>query len=114
MNRTGRYAIGSWFQAPAAALALAGIVAVIGGCASPGPGGADVHGSVYVGAGYYDPWYWGPGYVPPPAVIGPPPGRPDRPVERPPQPTHPIATPPSRPTPAPRPAARPRGGGGRR
>ena len=91
------------------ALALGCVVAVIAGCASTGE--VEVGGSVYMGVGYYDPWYWGPGYyVPPPSTVGPPPSGP---VERPPRPTHPIATPPpSRPTPMPRPAAR--SGGGRR
>lgn len=102
----------------ASALTMGCVVALGTGCASSGGSGhVDTHGSVYVGAEYYDPWYWGSGYVPPPAAIGPPP---TRPIERPPTPSHPIATPPAarppvaRPMPAPRPAAMPRGGGGRR
>ena len=81
---------------------------LLAGCADTG--GGHVHGSVYMGTGYYDPWYWGPGYVPPPGYIGPPPqrpDRPDRPDHRPPKPTPPIAKPPPRPMPMPRPAARP-------
>jgi hypothetical protein len=81
----------------AAALVLTCAVVLINGCASSG--GADVHGSIYMGVGYSDPWYWGPGYVPPPAYIGPPP------AHRPPRPAHPIAPPP-RPPAAPRPSPR--------
>jgi len=90
---------------------LALLVAVLSGCAGSG-GGTDVHGSVYMGVGYYDPWYWGPpppAYYPPPVVGPPPPGG------RPPpsdiggaRPTPPIAN-----APPPRPVAAPRGGGGR-
>ncbi len=62
-----------------------------------------VHGSVgmYYGTGYYDPWYYGPGYGPPVVVVPPPSSRP--------RPEHPIARPPPpRPTPLPaRPAPRP-------
>jgi hypothetical protein len=79
--------------------ALAAIVVLSAACASSG--GGSVSGSVYVGAGYYDPWYWDAHPVPPPGAIGPP----DRPVA-PPHPSHPIAHPPSRPAPMPRPAAR--------
>ena len=80
---------------------------LIAGCAGSG-GSGHVHGSVYMGAGYYDPWYWD--RIDDPIYIGPPPARPDRPdrpgVERPPRPAHPIARP--------RPSARSRGGGRRR
>jgi hypothetical protein len=107
------------------ALVLASVVALIAGCASSDQ--VYTSGSVHVGVGatYYDPWYWGPGYVPPPDSVGPPPAaerpdrpdRPDRPIEGPPQPTQPIALPPtrpSRPTPPPRPPATPRPSRGRR
>jgi hypothetical protein len=96
-------------QSLCAALALMGLVTLVAGCASSGQ--VQTSGSVYVGVGYYDSWYMGPGYYPPPGTVGPPP---PRPVTPPPKPTHPIATPPSRPSPPPRPVATPRGGGGRR
>jgi len=92
-------------QCASAILALACVITLFSGCAGSGSG--QVGGSVYVGVGYYDPWYWGPGYVPPPGGVGPPPPRPEHPIERPPKPTHPIA-PPSRPSPPPRPPASPR------
>ena len=79
------------FRRSALALMLGICATLVGACA--GTGGGKVSGTVYVGAGYYDPWYWGPGYIPPPGAIGPPP----RPVRPPPRPTHPIARPPSRP-----------------
>jgi hypothetical protein len=51
------------------ALALA---ATLAGCAT---GGAKVPAdSVYAGAGFYDPWVWGPVYREPPIVVGPPAG----------------------------------------
>ena len=96
---------------------------------------SNVGGSVYMGVGYSDPWYWGPCcYSVPPGGVGPPPGRPpdggagalrpEHPIASPPggaagapRPEHPIAKPPgaaARPIPSPRPAAMPRGGGGRR
>jgi hypothetical protein len=81
------------------------------GCeSSGGGGGGNVSGSIYYGVGFSDPWYYGPGYYPPPPPP-PPPDRPDRPVK----PEQPIA----RPTPSPRPMpsipSTPRmGGGGRR
>lgn len=62
------------------------------GCQSSG--GGSVHGSVYYGVGFYDPWYYGSSYYPPTVVVPPP----DRPGNRP-RPEHPIA----RPSPAPRP-----------
>lgn len=83
------------------------------GCKST-DGGGGVSGSVYYGAGFYHPWYYG-GYYDNPDIIVTPPDRPDRPV----RPEQPIARPPAssqRPTPSipatPRPAFR--GGGGRR
>ena len=90
--------------------ALACIAVLSSGCASNGSG--SVHGSVYVGTGYYDSWGWGPCcyYGSPPVVVGPPANRPDRPdVDRPVRPSQPIA-----PTPSPRPAMRAGGGGGGR
>jgi hypothetical protein len=88
-------------------------VVVLSGCASNGSG--EVHGSVYMGVGYYDTWGWGACcyYGSPPVVVGPPPAHP--PGAGAPRPENPIASPPpSRPAaPAPRPAAR-AGGGGRR
>jgi hypothetical protein len=95
------------------ALFIAGSV-MLAGCASNGSS-PDVHGSVYVGVGYYNAWGWGPCCYyagSPPVVVGPPPSRPDNPGAGAPRPEQPIAKPPSRPAPAPRPAAR--GGGGRR
>lgn len=93
------------------ALMLCGAI-FASGCASNGSG--SVHGSMYMGGGYYDSWGWGPCcyYGSPPVVVGPPPAnRPD--VDRPVKPAQPIAKPPtSRPMPAPRPART--GGGGRR
>jgi hypothetical protein len=90
-----------------AMLACAAIVT--GGCASNGSGSGTVHGSVYVGTGYYDSWGWGPCcyHGGPPVVVGPPPvDRPD--FDRPVKPSQPIAN-----APSPRPAMR-AGGGGRR
>ena len=87
--------------------ALACAAMFISGCASNGSG--SVHGSVYVGTGYYDSWGWGPCcyHGGPPVVVGPPPvNRPD--IDRPVRPSQPIAN-----VPSPRPAAR-AGGGGRR
>jgi len=70
------------------------------GCASPDGGSASA--SVYYGAGFYDPWYYG-GYHG--DVIVPPPERPEPPA----RPTHPIApTPTPRPTPMPSIPSRPR------
>lgn len=97
-----------------AMLLLAGCAALAGGCATGNGGGADVHGSVYYGVGWYDPYYYGGGYGGDVIVVPNPPDRPDRP-------DRPGARP--RPTPlpsanvAPRPSipARPRpSGGGRR
>jgi hypothetical protein len=96
--------------------------AALSGCANGG-GGAQVHGSMYMGVGYYNPWYWGP-CCDDVVVIGPPDGSRPRPPDgagSAPRPEHPIANPPpapaARPVPAaaaPRPVAMPRGGGGRR
>ncbi len=94
---------------------------LMSGCASDG----QVDGAVYVGvgAGYYEPWYWGGCCSDDVDIdidneinIGP---RPEHPIAHPPG-ERPVARPlPSgpgaRPAPAaPRPAAMPRGGGGRR
>jgi hypothetical protein len=103
------------------------VAALLAGCANGG-GSSQVHGSVYMGVGYYDPWYWGGCcYDDDDVVIGPPDGG-ERPppdwADRP-RPEHPIATPPAatarplpaastRPAASPRPVAMPRGGGGRR
>ena len=105
-------------------LELAGLlcaVAFLGGCANGG-GSSQVHGSVYMGVGYSDPWYWGP-CCNDVVVIGPPDGsRPPNGSGSRPRPEHPIAKPPpstpvARPLPAaapPRPVAAPRVGGGAR
>jgi hypothetical protein len=76
------------------------LVAGLSSCESSN--GVSVSGSVgvgmYYGSGYYDPWYYGPGYGPPVVVVPPPPpgGRPP-PVNRPtPLPARPM---PSRPMP---------------
>jgi hypothetical protein len=117
----------------ASLLSLLPSVLLLGACATSDY--SNVGGSVYVGVGYSDPWYWGPCCYPtPPAGVGPPPAtppgggagapHPEHPIASPPgggagapHPEHPIATPPAaaaRPMPSPRPAATPRGGGGRR
>jgi hypothetical protein len=93
----------------------AGCAALANGCASNGSG--SVHGSVYYGAGWHDPYYGYPhGYYGGAVVVPNPPDRPDRP-DRPsagqPRPTPlPAAAPTSRPSIPSTP--RPRGGGGRR
>ena len=72
---------------------LAGFL--LAGCSSTDD--SQVNASVYYGAGFNDPWYYG-GYYDDIDVIVTPPDRPDSP----PKPTHPIA-----PTPAPRPMPMP-------
>jgi hypothetical protein len=89
-------------QIPVTLVLLAGLLA---GCMDEG--GGSVHGSVYYGASFNDPWYHGPDYYPPAVIVTPPPGRP----EAPPRPSQPIARPPSpRPMPSipstPRPSVR--------
>jgi len=42
------------------------------GCASSSPSAPPVAGSVYAGAGFYEPWVWGPVYRELPIVVGPP------------------------------------------
>lgn len=75
--------------------ALTMVLVASTGCESSG-GGGSVHGSMYYGVGFYDPWYYGSGYYPPTVVVPPPSSeRPDRG----PRPSQPIA----RPTPSPRP-----------
>jgi hypothetical protein len=70
---------------------------VFTGCESTDGGSTQVSGSVYYGAGFYDPWYYG-GYDDDVDIIVTPPDRPTPP----PKPTHPIApTPTPRPTPMP-------------
>lgn len=92
-------------------------VGVLAGCASGGSG--QVHGSMYMGVGYYDPWYWGP-CCHDTVIVGPPnpspPGaRPDGPHVEQPIAKPPPSAPAARPLPAsPRPVATPRAGGGRR
>jgi hypothetical protein len=61
-------------------MGLAAMLLVLGlfsGCDSGGGGGGDVdvYGSVYMGVGIYDPWYYGPGpgYYPPAVICHPPP-----------------------------------------
>jgi len=74
--------------------ALSVVLIASTGCESSGD--AHVHGSIYYGVGFYDPWYYGSSYYPPTVVVPPPSSeRPDRG----PHPSHPIA----RPTPSPRP-----------
>lgn len=72
---------------------------VFGGCASTESENTDVAISGYYGAGvgFYDPWYYGPGYYPPEVIVTPPPGRPIDP----PHVENPIVLP--SPAPAPRP-----------
>jgi len=43
-------------------LLLACCAALAGGCASDGSGGSSVHGSVYYGVGWNDPYYYGGGW----------------------------------------------------
>ena len=104
MSASAGWAAGVRHRLPRAL--LLGTVFLVG-CASGGS--TQVSGSVYAGAGYYDPWYWGGCCYDQAVVVGPPPGRPSD--GRPPpgaHPEQPIAKPsPSpRPTPTPRPAAR--------
>jgi len=94
----------------AAALALT--LCAFAGCESTD--GGHVHGSVYYGVGFYDPWYYGGYYDDPDIIVTPPPSNPDAPhVEHPiakPAPAPPVARPtpsiPSAPRPAPRPSFR--------
>lgn len=67
------------------------ILVLLTGCSSTDSGDVSVSGSVYYGAGFYDPWYYGPAYYPPSVIVAPPPPPPPRPV-------YPIAP---RPTPMP-------------
>jgi hypothetical protein len=94
MSRTGKTIV-------ALGLAL-GFGGWFTGCGSTDDGGS-VSGSMYYGAGFYDPWYYG-GHYDDIDVIVTPPDRPDHPAA-PPRPTHPIATPPTpRPMPMPMPS----------
>ena len=61
-----------------AILLLACCAALASGCASDGTGGS-VHGSVYYGVGWHDPYYYGGGYGGDVVVVPNPPDRPDRP-----------------------------------
>jgi hypothetical protein len=92
------------------------MLGVFTGCESSG-GGGDVHGSIYYGVGFSNPWYYGGYYDQGDIIVTPPspPDRPDRP-ERPVHPEQPIARPSTsaaRPMPSipstPRPMARPAG-----
>jgi hypothetical protein len=81
-----------------AALALGLLVSM--GCESTDSGGsAEVHGSMYYGVGFYDPWYYGGGYYPPDVIVTPPP---ERPID-PPHVEHYNSAPPSGSVSAPRP-----------
>lgn len=82
------------------AAALLFTVGFITGCGTTDGNSVSTSGSVYYGAGFYDPWYYG-GYYPPDVIVTPPPG--DRPPALAPHPEHPIAKPPSAPAPSPRP-----------
>jgi len=93
-----------------AMLLLASCAALASGCASDGTGGS-VHGSVYYGVGWYDPYYYGGGYDGDVVVVPNPPDMPDRPVTQP----RPTPLPAARPAPRPSIPAGPRpSGGGRR
>ncbi len=83
-------------QTLTAAAALVFFLGVFTGCGTTEGGGSSVSGSVYYGAGFYDPWYDG-GYYPPDVIVTPPPGRPPAHVEL------PIAKPPPALAPTPRP-----------
>jgi hypothetical protein len=100
--------------------AVLGIAGLLAGCANGGS--TQIHGSMYAGVGYYDPWYWGP-CCSDTVIVGPPPpagerpggpvgAHPEQPIAKPP-PSAPVARPLPAPAP-PRPVAAPRGGGGRR
>lgn len=95
-------------------LLVAGCALLANGCASNG--GGSVHGSVYYGVGWNDPYYGYPhGYYGGAVVVPNPPDRPDRPSTGQPRPTPlPAAAPSTRPSipSTPRPSSR--GGGGRR
>jgi hypothetical protein len=54
------------------------LVVALAGCATPG-GPKVPAASVYAGAGFYDPWAWGPVYREPLVVVGPP-ARPGLPI----------------------------------
>ncbi len=69
---------------------------ILAGCASSDSGTAEVSGSMYYGAGFHDPWYYGAAYYPPDIIVTPP----ARPVD-PPHVEQPIAL---RPTPRPLPS----------
>ncbi len=98
-----------------AMLLLACCAVLASGCASDGTS-ASVHGSVYYGVGWSDPYYYGGGWGNDVVVVPNPPNRPERPDTLPgnqPRPTPlPAAGVASRPSiPA---TPRPRGGGGGR
>jgi hypothetical protein len=90
-------------------LAAVGLVLLgtLTGCESDNSGSMHVHGGMYYGMGYYDPWYYGGGYYPPDVIVTPPPENPgDSP-----RPEHPIvkpSPPTARPTPRPSIPSRPR------
>ena len=100
----------------ACAAVLLSCAVLLAGCANGG-GSSQVHGSVYMGVGYSNPWYWGPCCDNDVVVIGPPGGsgsqpRPEHPIAKP-LPSAPVAKP--LPAAAPtRPTAMPRGAGGAR
>ena len=83
------------------------LVGTLTGCESDNSGSMHVHGGMYYGMGYYDPWYYGGGYYPPDVIVTPP----ENPGNSP-RPEHPIVKPPpaSGPKPTPRPSipSRPR------
>jgi len=96
-------------------LLVAAFALLANGCASNG--GGTVHGSVYYGVGWNDPYYGYPhGYYGGAVVVPDPPDRPDRPVTPPADKPRPTPLPAA--TPAPRPSIpatrRPSGGGRRR
>ncbi len=94
-----------------AKLLLACFAALVSGCASNGTS-SSVHGSVYYGVGWHDPYYYGGGYGGDVVVVPNPPDRPDRPSTQPrptPLPSTGAASRPSIPS-----GPRPSGGGRRR
>jgi len=89
-----------------AILLLACSAALASGCASNGTS-TSVHGSVYYGVGWYDPYYYGGGWNGDVVVVPNPPGGT--------QPPRPTQLPTARPAPRPSIPATPRpSGGGRR
>ncbi|MGQ0578244.1 MAG: hypothetical protein ACT4PQ_04955 [Betaproteobacteria bacterium] len=97
-----------------AVLLVACCAGLTSGCASDGTS-SSVHGSVYYGVGWYDPYYYGGDWNGDVVVVPNPPSRPERPETLPPDRPRPTPLPSTRPAPRASIPATPRpGGGGRR